>query len=176
MLTVVGQLRKSDPTVPSLAEFVDADREPIELFTHLIGLSELDRTVYRLLLAAGGRRDVDAVADEVGRNRTTVYRSLRRLVDAGLVERHRVGLSPGGYRHEFHAVRPGVVADAMERQIDAVYARMGPLVMAFRDKYGGAASVDGATGTEGADGAGGPAGVDGADRPVLPGQRRRPPP
>jgi predicted transcriptional regulator len=105
------------------------------------GLSELDREVFRLLVAADDPLTVDEVADAVDRERTTAYRAVRRLREADLVTREQVNQEGGSYYHVFTPRDADAIADDMQRTLNDFYAKMGQLVGEFRDKY---ADVDGA--------------------------------
>lgn len=99
------------------------------------GLSELDRRVFRLLVAADGPLTVDEVADEIDRERTTAYRSVRRLREAGVVEREQVSQEGGSYYHVFAPRDADEIADEMQRTLNDFYAKMGQLIAEFREKY-----------------------------------------
>jgi predicted transcriptional regulator len=99
------------------------------------GLSELDREVFRLLVEAEEALTVDAVAAEVDRERTTAYRSLDRLREAGVVEREQVSQDGGSYVHLFAPRDADAIADEMQRSLNDFYAKMGQLIAEFRQKY-----------------------------------------
>jgi predicted transcriptional regulator len=99
------------------------------------GLSELDRQVFGLLVDADEPLTVDEVADAVDRERTTAYRSVKRLREADLVERDQVNQDGGSYYHVFSPRDADEIADAMQRTLNDFYAKMGQLVGEFREKY-----------------------------------------
>jgi predicted transcriptional regulator len=104
------------------------------------GLSELDRQVFRLLVDADEPLTVDEVADAVDRERTTAYRSVKRLREADLVERDQVNQDGGSYYHVFSPRDADEIADAMQRTLNDFYAKMGQLIGEFREKYAEAAA------------------------------------
>jgi predicted transcriptional regulator len=87
------------------------------------------------------RRDepltVDEIAEAVDRERSTAYRSVQRLRDAGLVDREQVNYQDGGYYHVFEPVDADAVADRMQRMLNDWYAQLGGLVGEYREKYEG---------------------------------------
>ncbi|WP_276257758.1 helix-turn-helix domain-containing protein [Haloglomus litoreum] len=99
------------------------------------GLSELDRRVFRLLVEADGPMTVDELASAVDRERTTAYRSLTRLREADLVTRDQVNQDGGSYYHVFSPRDADEIADAMQRDLNDFYAKMGQLIGEFREKY-----------------------------------------
>jgi predicted transcriptional regulator len=125
--------------VDSMAEMLGRDLECESLLDCFHGLNELDRRVFRLLVAHEGPLTVDELAAEIDRERTTAYRSLRRLTEAGVVEKEQRSFKEGSYYHVFAPADPDEVADAMQRLLNDWYAEMGQLIAEFREKYADAA-------------------------------------
>jgi predicted transcriptional regulator len=125
--------------VDSMAEMLGRDLECESLLDCFHGLNELDRRVFGLLVAADSPLTVDELAAEVDRERTTAYRSLRRLTEAGVVEKEQRSFESGSYYHVFSPADPDEVADAMQRLLNDWYAEMGQLIAEFREKYEDAA-------------------------------------
>jgi predicted transcriptional regulator len=121
----------------SMREMLERDLECENLLDCFHGLSDLDRDVFRLLVDGGEPRTVDEIAAAIDRERTTAYRSLRRLDEAGIVRKERRSGDGGSYYHVFTPADPDEVADAMQRLLNDWYATMGALIGEFREKYGG---------------------------------------
>lgn len=121
--------------------FTDPVSDPDELLGYVYGVSALDREVYLELLRAEEPARVDDLVDRVDRNRSTVYRSVQRLQQAGLVSKQKEGLRGGGYCHVYRAVDPSRVATAMRRRLDAVYAELDRRRRQFATKYGADSEV-----------------------------------
>ncbi|UIP00516.1 helix-turn-helix domain-containing protein [Halobaculum sp. CBA1158] len=111
------------------------------------GLSELDKEVFRLLVEGDDPMTVDEVAAEIDRERTTAYRSVRRLQEADIVERKQVSQEGGSYYHVFTPRDADEIADAMQRTLNDFYAKMGQLIGEFREKYATVEEHGGETGT-----------------------------
>ncbi|WP_299237173.1 helix-turn-helix domain-containing protein [Natronomonas sp.] len=99
------------------------------------GLSKLDKEVFGLLVEADEPMTVDGIADEIDRERTTAYRSVRRLREADVVEREQISQEGGSYYHVFSPRDAEEIADAMQRTLNDFYAKMGQLIGEFREKY-----------------------------------------
>jgi predicted transcriptional regulator len=99
------------------------------------GLKELDREVFGVLADAEGPMTVDEIAEVVDRERSTAYRSLKRLSDAGIVQKEQVNYDDGGYFHVFKLVPADQIANEMQRMLNEWYAQMGQLLGEFREKY-----------------------------------------
>jgi predicted transcriptional regulator len=107
------------------------------------GLIDLDRACFRTLSDADEPLTVDEIADRVDRERSTAYRSIHRLLEAGFLRKEQVNYEQGGYYHVYHPVDPDDVAEEMATLIDQWHHQMSSLVAEFRDEYGeqvGAAS------------------------------------
>ncbi|MFC5970163.1 helix-turn-helix domain-containing protein [Halomarina salina] len=119
----------------SMNEMLRQDMECEGLLECFHGLKDLDRNVFGVLVDASEPLTVDEVADNVDRERTTAYRSIQRLLDAGFVQREQVNYEDGGYYHVFEPVAADEVADDMQRLLNDWYAKMGQLIQEFRTKY-----------------------------------------
>ena len=98
------------------------------------GLNRLDREVFTTLDETG-EATVDEIADRVGRERSTAYRSVRRLVEAGVVVKEQRNYQNGGYYHVFRLADADEVADDFHRTLNDWYAKMGQLIGEFEEKY-----------------------------------------
>jgi predicted transcriptional regulator len=121
----------------SVAEQLRRDADCEALLARVHGLTALDREVFRALVASADPLAVDDLAARVDRERSTAYRSVQRLLDAGLARKEQVNYDQGGYYHVYRPTDPDAVADDIQRLLDDWYARMERLVQEFRDEYGG---------------------------------------
>ncbi|UIP01649.1 helix-turn-helix domain-containing protein (plasmid) [Halobaculum sp. CBA1158] len=121
--------------VDSMSEMLRRDLECESLLDCFHGLNDLDRRVFRLLVKADEPLTVDELADAIDRERTTAYRSLQRLQEAGIVEADKRSFESGSYYHVFSPADPHEVADEMQRLLNDWYAMMGQLIAEFREKY-----------------------------------------
>jgi predicted transcriptional regulator len=119
----------------SLAEQLRADMECEGLLACFYGLTDLDRRVFAVLVDCEVPLTVDDVAEAVDRERSTAYRSIQRLVNAGFVTKEQVNYEDGGYYHVFVPAEADVVADRLQRTLNDWYAKMGQLIEEFREKY-----------------------------------------
>jgi len=119
----------------SMSEYLQQDMECEGLLECFHGLKELDREIFGVLVDAEEMLTVDEIADAVERERSTAYRSIQRLVQAGFVQKEQINYEQGGYYHVFRPTDPDRMADEMQRMLNDWYAKMGQLVQEFRDKY-----------------------------------------
>ena len=120
----------------SLAEYLRRDMECEGLLECLHGLKNLDKQCYQVLVETDEPLTVDEVAEEVDRERSTVYRAIQRLLQAELVQKDQVNYDQGGYYHVYYPTDPEVVTDQMQRILNDWYAQMGTLIQEFEERYG----------------------------------------
>jgi len=119
-----------------MAEYLRSDMECEGLLECLHGLKDLDRDCFQALHRTEEPMTVDELAAAVDRERSTVYRSVQRLLSAGLVTKEQVNYDQGGYYHVYRPAAAEDVADDMQRLLNDWYAAMGQLIAEFEDKYG----------------------------------------
>lgn len=119
----------------SMAELLQKDMECEGLLECMHGLKELDKQVFRALVESEEPLTVDEAAERVDRERSTAYRSIQRLIQAGFIQKEQVNYDQGGYYHVYHPVDPSTIADNMQRMLNDWYAQMGQLIQEFEDKY-----------------------------------------
>ena len=121
--------------VESMVESLRGDLDCESLLDCVHGLTDLDRVSYRVIVENEEPTAVDEIAVAVDRERSTTYRSVQRLLNAGLVEKEQVNYERGSYCHVYAATDPAEVAADMQRILNDWYAKMGQLVREFEATY-----------------------------------------
>jgi len=119
----------------SMVEYLRSDMECEGLLECLHGLTDLDRETFQVLVRADDPMTVDELVEGVDRERSTVYRSVQRLLEAGLVTKAQVNYEHGGYYHVYQPTDAEEIAANMQRLLNDWYAKMGQLIAEFEDKY-----------------------------------------
>ncbi len=125
----------------SVTEQLRQDMQCESLLECFHGLTDLDREVFRTVVESEEPLTVDAIGEAVDRERSTAYRSVQRLMDAGLLQKEQVNYDDGGYYHVYRATDPDQIVDDMQRLLNDWYAQMGQLIRAFEEKYEGTADT-----------------------------------
>ena len=99
------------------------------------GLKQLDKRVFRELVQTETPLTIDEIAEAVDRERSTAYRSVQRLLQAGFIQKEQVNYDQGGYYHVYKPTDPETIADDMQRMLNDWYAKMGQLIGEFEEKY-----------------------------------------
>ncbi|TQQ83067.1 HTH domain-containing protein [Halonotius terrestris] len=120
---------------PSLAEMLQTEMDCDGLLECFHGLKSLDRRCFRLLVEADSPLTVDDLAASVDRERSTVYRSVQRLLEAGVIKKEQINYEQGGYYHVYKPVAPEIIRDDMQRLLNDWYAEMGQLLQQFEDEF-----------------------------------------
>ena len=119
----------------SMSELIQQDMECEGLLECMHGLKELDKRCFQVLTESAEPLTVDEVAEQVGRERSTAYRSVQRLLQTGFIQKEQVNYDQGGYYHVYRPTNPEKIADEMQSMLNEWYAKMGQLIHEFRDKY-----------------------------------------
>ncbi|MFB6215605.1 MAG: helix-turn-helix domain-containing protein [Candidatus Aenigmatarchaeota archaeon] len=90
-----------------------AESQPIDFACETIEVEDLircsfqlkssDYTVIRKLMD-NGEMDIDSIADSTGLERSTVQKSLQRLIDRDLARKRQVNITSGGYKYIYSSV------------------------------------------------------------------------
>jgi len=119
----------------SMSEQLQRDMECEGLLECFHGLKQLDRECFEALVDAESALTVDEVAERVDRERSTAYRAVQRLLDAGFIEKEQVNYDQGGYYHVYYPTEAQKVSGEMQRMLNDWYAKMGQLIGEFEEKY-----------------------------------------
>ncbi|MFC6784483.1 helix-turn-helix domain-containing protein [Halobaculum halobium] len=119
----------------SISEQLEQPMQCEGLLRCVFGVSELDREVYEVLTTEGHPCTVEQVADTIDSDRSTAYRSLRRLVDVGAVSRRPVSYNDGGCYHVFEPVDADELVDSLHQYLDEWYRRIDGLIVEFEQRH-----------------------------------------
>lgn len=119
----------------SMRDMLRQDMECEGLLECFHDLKKIDKDVFTQLCNANGPLTVDDIADRVDRERSTAYRSVQRLIQAGFIQQDQINYDQGGYYHVYRPRNAEEVAQEMQRMLNDWYAKMGQLIGEFSDKY-----------------------------------------
>ncbi|WP_224335907.1 helix-turn-helix domain-containing protein [Haloprofundus halobius] len=119
----------------SMGEMLRQDMQCERLLECFHDLKEIDKDVFRLLNETEDPLTVDEVAEEIDRERSTAYRSVQRLLQAGYLQKEQVNYEQGGYYHVYRPRNADEIAQEMQRMLNDWYAKIGQLIGEFDEKY-----------------------------------------
>jgi len=97
-------------------------------------LNEFEVSVYRKLLEIGPNR-ADELAEALNKDRSTVYRSLQKLLSCGLSYRETKSLERGGYFHIYIALSKEKLRERLELCVKEWYDHMRSLLARFDETF-----------------------------------------
>ena len=101
------------------------------------GLNQSDISLYFLLLSSGEMK-IDEISKVLKKAENSVYRSLQKLMLAGIVIREKKIIEGGGYFYVYRAIPAREVAEEMRKLLSAWNKKMSEAIEQFERKYGGA--------------------------------------
>ncbi|WP_290623173.1 MULTISPECIES: helix-turn-helix domain-containing protein [unclassified Archaeoglobus] len=97
-----------------------------------LDISCLDMDIYLLLLKNPGN-DVEFVAESLKKDESTVYKSLRNLMDKGLVKREYRILKSGGYKYLYYPVEFEEFKRIARKSIDEWFKNFESMLKSFEE-------------------------------------------
>ncbi|QLG26509.1 BlaI/MecI/CopY family transcriptional regulator [Halorarum halophilum] len=119
----------------SMSEMLRQDMQCEGLLECFHDLKEIDKNVFQLLHEHENPLTVDDIADRIDRERSTAYRSVQRLMQAGFIQKEQVNYEQGGYYHVYRPRDADDITQEMQRTLNDWYAKMGQLIGEFSEKY-----------------------------------------
>ncbi len=118
-----------------LGDLLTENEDPDCLLRYVHGCGRLDRELLHFLLETEERLSVEELATSMDRDRSTVYRSIRRLEEYSYVTKARHTYENGGYCYRYAAAEPDAIAAHLEHRVEACQDRLGELMTEFRSTY-----------------------------------------
>ncbi|MBV0923836.1 helix-turn-helix domain-containing protein [Halomicroarcula limicola] len=119
----------------SMNEMLRKDMQCEGLLECFHDLKEIDKEIFQLLHDRAEPLTVDEIAERVDRERSTAYRGVQRLMQAGFIQKEQVNYDQGGYYHVYRPRDGEEIAQEMQRTLNDWYAQMGQLIGEFGEKY-----------------------------------------
>jgi predicted transcriptional regulator len=95
-------------------------------------LGEFEVEAYYKLIEIGPLR-ADELASKMGKDRSTVYRALQKLMTCGMVYRETKSIERGGYYHVYKAISKDMLRSRLEQCVEDWYSRMQDVLHKFTD-------------------------------------------
>ncbi|HSV42896.1 MAG TPA: helix-turn-helix domain-containing protein [Methanomassiliicoccales archaeon] len=115
----------------TIPEHVISDvRSCNDLVQCAFSLNEFEVLVYNRLVESGPMR-ADDLADLMGRDRSTVYRALQRMLTCGMCLRETKSIERGGYFHVYRAISKAELKEKLQSCVEGWYGRMQEVLRQF---------------------------------------------
>ena len=99
----------------------------------IFNLNKADVEVYRKLKEIGSSRTED-IAKELHKDRSTVYRSLQKLVSCEICIKETKTIEKGGYYHLYCCANLDRIKDKMKRYVDEWYSHIEHILAQFEQE------------------------------------------
>ena len=119
----------------SMRELLRREMECEALLECMHGLRTLDNRCFWILVESDEPLLVDDLSERVDRDRSTVYRAVQRLLEAGIVQQEQINYQGGGYCHVYRATDPDSIADGLQYLLNDWYATADRRIDEFRETY-----------------------------------------
>ena len=101
-----------------------------DVIQYIFNLNDLDIKIYKLLKQKGEIR-ANQLAKKIGKERSTVYRSLQKLTCSGLCNKKTNILTKGGYYHTYICNDSETTKKQLEKCIESWYLKMKNTIKEF---------------------------------------------
>ncbi len=110
------------------------EKECEDILECIAGFGDLEKEIYLSMLEED-EMTVDEVAEKVGKERSTVFRSLKTLLENDFVEKDTRGLDGGSYVNVYNAVPPQKVSQRMRERVENWRDLVEDMIDEFEDQY-----------------------------------------
>lgn len=120
-----------------ITEFVEGESDYDELLSLLYGMKQVDKDIFVYLFRTEESLNIDEISDQIGRERSTIYRSVERLADTHCVEIEKENLESGGYRKLYSTAEPEKVRKQMKEDVEKLQQTAREEIESFVEDYSG---------------------------------------
>ncbi|MDI6859945.1 MAG: helix-turn-helix domain-containing protein [Methanocellales archaeon] len=114
---------KNGVVVLPMQKLMSEDIKCIDILRCVLNLNKLEAEVYSNLVHGGPAR-VEELSELMGKDRSTVYRALQKLISCRLCYRDTKTIERGGYYHVYSAIPPKAVKKEAKKCINNWYRSM----------------------------------------------------
>jgi predicted transcriptional regulator len=127
-------LKKQYTPMESLNQITKKDATCTDLLTCLYNLKPADiETIYAILTNPNAK--IDQIATEVHKDRTSVHRTLSKLVSIGLVTKQTKTIKGGGYYHTYAMLDPALIKKHARERVKEITESLDNLIDHFGEEF-----------------------------------------
>jgi predicted transcriptional regulator len=105
-----------------------------KILENLYDFSEIDQKCFALVESSPEPLKIDDLKEELGKDRSTVYRSVQRLVEHGFVSKEKINFDRGGYCHVYRCRDRSELASRMNQKLNDRHTSLKKRIESFRDQ------------------------------------------
>ena len=126
-------LKKEMPAALPLSSLTRMSSTLKDLFVYLYDLSPLDLDILLLIIKKDMPLTLEELVKEVDRDKSTVFRSLQKLVSLGICVKETRTIKEGGYFHVYSAIDLKTFRMVTEQKVKELEATFHRLLRRFED-------------------------------------------
>lgn len=119
----------------SIVEQLERGEDCKYLLGCLFGIKEIDNKCYQYISNQDRTVRNQDIVDHLGKDKSTVHRSLKRLEEAGLIGKEKETYERGGYEYHYHQRDVRKVRDEMEVTIQKWRKMVDGLLEEFEEEF-----------------------------------------
>src|SRR5919106_1252703 len=121
------------PVAPPLSTLTRMNSTLKDLLIHLYDLSPLDLDLLFVLIRNGKPMTLEELVKQADRDKSTVFRSLQKLVSLGICVKETRTIKEGGYFHVYSAIDMKTFRMVTEQKVKELEATFHRLLRKFED-------------------------------------------
>ena len=121
------------PAAPPLSSLNRMNSTVKDLFIYIYDLSPLDLDLLLLLIKSKKPMSLEELAKQANRDKSTVFRSLQKLVSLGICVKETKTIKEGGYYHMYSAIDIKTFKMETEKKVKDLEASFHRLLRKFED-------------------------------------------
>jgi predicted transcriptional regulator len=121
------------PAAPPLSSITRMNSTVKDLFIYIYDLSPLDLDLLLLLIKSKKPMSLEELAKQANRDKSTVFRSLQKLVSLGICVEETKTIKEGGYYHMYSAIDIKTFKMETEKKVKDLEASFHRLLRKFED-------------------------------------------
>jgi predicted transcriptional regulator len=125
------------PAAPPLSSLTRMNSTLKDLFIYLYDLSPLDLDLLFLLIKKDKPMTLEELVKQVDRDKSTVFRSMQKLVSLGICIKETKTIKEGGYFHVYSATDMKTFRMVTEQRVKELEATFHRLLRKFEDNIQG---------------------------------------
>src|ERR687892_1210787 len=121
------------PSNPPLSSLTRMNSTVKDLFIYIYDLSPLEMDLLFLLIKKKKEATLDEITNMADRDKSTVFRSLQKLVGLGIVTKETKTIKEGGYYHVYSAIDVKTFKLETEKRVKELKASFHRILRKFED-------------------------------------------
>ncbi len=107
-----------------------------KILENLYDFSEVDQECFAIVAQSSEPVRIDDLKEMVGKDRSTVYRAVQRLVENGFVSKEKIDFDRGGYCHVYRCRETEDLVSEMRSELEDFHSELDRSIEKFEQRTG----------------------------------------